>query len=157
MANKEPGKVERIRLGVKAFIVRDGKFLIIKERIMRHDKEEIVWDLPGGGMDPGEKLEEALSREVMEEVGLKIEIQDCVGAWEFVLSSFDNIDQFIQIVCIAYQCLLVGDDKIDMSKNPANEDIFEAIWMTPEEALTKAEGFFIDNPGVRQAVKNLRV
>jgi ADP-ribose pyrophosphatase YjhB (NUDIX family) len=150
-------QVERMRLSSKAFIVRDGKFLVIKERMHRDGFEEIIWDLPGGGIDLGEKLEDALHREVAEEVGLQIEIKNCVGAWEFILTNFDNKKEVVQIICVAYQCDLIGNAKIDMSKNPANEDIFEAIWLTKEEALNEAGGFFVDNQGVRQAIKNLKI
>ncbi|GAB0174822.1 MAG: hypothetical protein HHAS10_07010 [Candidatus Altimarinota bacterium] len=53
------------RLSVKALIHNsDGKFLLIKE-------ENGLWELPGGGLDYGEELQECLRREIYEEMGLE--------------------------------------------------------------------------------------
>lgn len=59
------------RLVVGALIKKDGKYLLIKERL--EDKKE-YWIIPGGGVSFGESLEEALVREVKEELGLKVKI-----------------------------------------------------------------------------------
>jgi 8-oxo-dGTP diphosphatase len=65
--------VERRR--VAAVVVRDGRVLMVRERRRgptgRHDGAE-YWVLPGGGVEPGEAPEEALVREVREEVGLEV-------------------------------------------------------------------------------------
>jgi 8-oxo-dGTP diphosphatase len=54
-------------------IVRDGRVLMVRERGRgtsgRHDGQE-YWTLPGGGIGPSETAEEAVRREVAEEVGL---------------------------------------------------------------------------------------
>ena len=54
-----------------AVIVRDGRVLMVHERSRRSGGGE-WWTLPGGGVEPGETLEEALRREVFEETGLVV-------------------------------------------------------------------------------------
>lgn len=50
------------RLSAKAVIIRDGKLLCVQE-----DKEE-WWGLPGGGIDYGETYQQAIVRELQEEL-----------------------------------------------------------------------------------------
>lgn len=62
------------RRRVAGVIVRDGCVLMVRERGLgptgRHDGPE-YWTLPGGGLEAGEDPEEAVRREVAEEVGLR--------------------------------------------------------------------------------------
>jgi ADP-ribose pyrophosphatase YjhB (NUDIX family) len=58
------------RLRVAAVLVRDGAVLLV-----RHVKgERTYWLLPGGGVDYGESLGEAVLREVKEETGLDVRL-----------------------------------------------------------------------------------
>ena len=53
------------RLSIKGIILNDaGEILFVKE------SGRDWWDLPGGGMDHGESIKEALARELREEVSL---------------------------------------------------------------------------------------
>lgn len=54
-------------------IIEDGKVLLNREK-EEDGKGEEFFMLPGGQMDPGESPEEACKREVMEELGIEIEI-----------------------------------------------------------------------------------
>jgi ADP-ribose pyrophosphatase YjhB (NUDIX family) len=56
------------RISAYALIVKDDSLLIIK------NKNEKLYDIPGGGIEEGELIAEALERELMEESGAKAKI-----------------------------------------------------------------------------------
>lgn len=64
------GQNDAVRVRVAGFLVRDGRLLLIS-----HKKDgNVYWLLPGGGVDHGESLEEALEREFREELGIAIRV-----------------------------------------------------------------------------------
>lgn len=60
----------RPRIRVCAFITRDERVLLVRQR----RGASTYWLLPGGGVERGESLADALAREVEEECGLTVEI-----------------------------------------------------------------------------------
>ena len=61
------------RVSVKGLCVRDGKLLMsLDATCFRDGEQKSLWELPGGGMDFGETLQQALTREVKEEMGLEV-------------------------------------------------------------------------------------
>lgn len=44
----------------------------------------------------------------------------------------------VHILCVGYQCELVGPLQLDFSQNPAEENIYEAKWYTKEELLEES-------------------
>jgi 8-oxo-dGTP diphosphatase len=61
---------EQLRVRVAAVLVLDGQMVLV-----RHRKDDRAYHLlPGGGVEAGETLQQALTREVVEETGLSIEV-----------------------------------------------------------------------------------
>jgi 8-oxo-dGTP diphosphatase len=63
------------RIGVFALIFDEGRVLL------GHRRDIDWWNLPGGGMEAGETVDEALCREVREETGLEVEVERLVGVY----------------------------------------------------------------------------
>jgi len=62
-------------LGVFGFLETDDGVLVVANRRVIDGAETTVWDLPGGGVEPGETLDEALRREMREETGLDVDVK----------------------------------------------------------------------------------
>ena len=70
-----PVHLAQFRIGVNALIFNNGRIL------MAHRRDIDWWNLPGGGMELGETVEEAVQREVREETGLEVAIEQLVGVY----------------------------------------------------------------------------
>lgn len=68
-SNQRPGA---LRLVVAALIVRAGQVLICQRR--PDQPMALQWEFPGGKIEPGESPEQALVRELNEEVGITAKI-----------------------------------------------------------------------------------
>lgn len=66
---------------VGAAIVRDGRILAVE----RSETMTLpnLWEFPGGKIEPGETKEEALTREIQEELGLTIVVDEFINTARF--------------------------------------------------------------------------
>ncbi len=72
-SSQEP---EEPRLAVGAIVVDGGRLLMVKRG---HEPSSGLWSIPGGHVEAGETLEEAVRRETEEETGVTVEVGQLVG------------------------------------------------------------------------------
>lgn len=111
---------------VIALIKKGNKYLLTKRVDLDPEDKEFypfVWQFPGGGMEFGEKPEETLIREMLEEIGVKVEIVALIPKIEV------DIRGHWQGLFICYLCKL----KDENSKIILNEEASEYAWYTISE------------------------
>jgi len=110
-------------LAVSAAIVRDGKVLVVR----RARKPALnLYTMPGGVVETGETLFEAVMREVREETALDIEPVALAGHREAIMrDAHGKVERHFIIMCFASRWL---------SGEPVlNEELDDARWLAPSE------------------------
>ncbi|MFN3281720.1 MAG: NUDIX hydrolase [Tabrizicola sp.] len=128
----KPGQSYTRRPGVYA-ILRRGDHILVT-----HQAEPVPeFQLPGGGIDPGEQPIPALHREVREETGWKVAVTRRLGAFRR-FTYMPEYDLWAEKVCTVYLAHPVR------RLGPPSEPGHTAIWLPVEEALLR-----LGNPGDR--------
>ena|SRR5690348_9089562 len=78
---------DRPYLGVSVAVWRDGAVLLVKRG---RPPLAGYWSFPGGGVELGERLEEAARREVLEEAGIEIAIVRQIDRAEIIVRDADG-------------------------------------------------------------------
>jgi ADP-ribose pyrophosphatase YjhB (NUDIX family) len=114
---------DRPYLAVSAAIIRDGHVLIVRRaRPPAHG----VFTLPGGVVEAGETLFEAVVREVREETALVVEPVALAGFREVIArDSADRVVRHFVILPFAARWIS-GEPRL-------NEELAEARWLRPSE------------------------
>jgi 8-oxo-dGTP diphosphatase len=114
---------QRPVLAVSAAIVRDGKLLIVR----RARKPALnLYTFPGGGVETGETLTEAVIREVREETALTIEPVALAGHREAIVRDGEGrVERHFVILCFAARWL-AGEPVL-------NEELDDSRWVTLAE------------------------
>jgi 8-oxo-dGTP diphosphatase len=123
---------DRPFLAVSAAIIRDGRVLIVR----RASAPALgLYTLPGGVVETGETLAEAVVREISEETALTIEPVALAGFREAIVRAADaRVERHFVILCFAARWI-AGEPKL-------NEELAHAQWMRPAElaGLQTTEG-----------------
>jgi ADP-ribose pyrophosphatase YjhB (NUDIX family) len=119
-------------LAVSAAIVRDGRLLVVR----RARRPAIgLFTFPGGGVEIGETLEDAVRREVMEETALTIAPVGLAGHRDVILR--DDAGRIMRhFVVLAFAARWLAGEPV------LNDELAESRWIAPAElaALKTTEG-----------------
>ena len=106
----------RPMVGVGAVVLRDGAVLLARRG---QPPAQGSWSLPGGLVDAGERLEEAVRREVREECGIAVTVGPLLGVFEPIVQDEDGRVRYHYVVLdyLAHHLsgeLVAGDDAAEL-------------------------------------------
>lgn len=106
------------KLVVAGLIVGDDRRILISQR--RADQAlPLQWEFPGGKIEPGERPEEALVRELREELGVGVEVG---RIWEVLFHPYPEFD----LLMLVYACRIVAGEARPV-------DVAAVQWVRPDE------------------------
>ena len=115
---------------VTAAVIFDGEKILITRR--PEDKRHPgLWEFPGGKVDPGESPEQALCREIREELDAEVQV---LKIFEVVFHRYE----WGPVLILAYSCRL-------LTSAIRNLDVAEHRWIHPNE-LTEFSILPADQP-----------
>lgn len=118
--NRDRGKVWLAVCGV--VIDQEGKWLTVKKR---YGGAKGKWTLPAGFVEPGETVDEAVIREVLEETGVICKVDGLLGVRTGVIQSSIS-DNMLIFACTPKNTTIVVQER----------ELEEARWMTQESLLS---------------------
>ena len=124
-------------IGVGALVLKEGRMLLVKRS---QEPSKGKWSVPGGRLELGETISEAVKREVLEECGVQIEIVRILNVMDNILRDDDGRIRYHFVLIDLLANYLSGEPE-------AQSDAEECRWVTPAE-LAKVDM----NPRLRDVI-----
>jgi 8-oxo-dGTP pyrophosphatase MutT (NUDIX family) len=125
------------RVGARAVVIHDSKILL------NEFGGGLYYNLPGGGVEDGESVKDAVMREVMEEAGIAVDVGEMLYVLEYEPVYCNNLHGETPCISIVFSCTVKDDINIKSpavpDQNPDDPTITsKAVWM-PIENLENIE------------------
>ena len=104
---------------VAAVISRDGKYFATQRG---YGEFKDYWEFPGGKMEPGESREQALRREIMEELETEIRVEDFLMTVDYDYPAF-------HLTMHCFLCTVVSG-RLELKEHES------AMWLVPKDLRT---------------------
>lgn len=104
---------------VAAVISRDGKYFATQRG---YGEFKDYWEFPGGKMEPGESREQALRREIREELDTEIRVEDFLMTVDYDYPAF-------HLTMHCFLCTVVSG-RLELKEHES------AMWLVPQDLRT---------------------
>jgi ADP-ribose pyrophosphatase YjhB (NUDIX family) len=135
-------------VGVGAVIFDADRVALVKRA---HEPLKGRWSLPGGAVDVGESLEDAVVREVFEETGLTVAVGPVIDVVERVERDVDGRVEY-HFVIVDYYCVLSGgllasgSDALDARFVPVDDLARHGVSEKAVRVIEKGYGLVCQRP-----------
>lgn len=136
---------ERPLVGVGAVILKGEEVLLVKRGRMPGKGD---WSLPGGLVELGETVSEALHRELWEELSVEVELIGLLGVYDRIVRDVDNRIHYHYVIVDYCARILSGEPRAGSDAAKAqwvNIAEMDSMGIDPKigEAILKASNLFI--------------
>lgn len=126
---------------VVAAVIRDGDKIFVTQR--GYGDLKGGWEFPGGKIEEGETPQEALKREIMEELDTEIEVGELIDTIEY-----DYPDFHLSMLC--YWCSVVRGDLVLKEHEAARwlgeDELMDVEWLPADvEVIDEVKKVFLEN------------
>jgi ADP-ribose pyrophosphatase len=111
------------QLGVGAIVCHQGKILLV---LRGREPARDQWAIPGGKVQPGESLQAAVEREILEETGIAIRAGELACRFEFIERDEEGALRYHYVVLDFFADYLSGEPR-------AGDDAADASWVAFSE------------------------
>ena len=120
------------RRRIEVLVMRGGKVLVAK--YYRKTTDEEFYSFPGGGIEDGETGEEAVRRELLEEIGIDVRnVKDLNLVMDFPPPYFITNYKYDKVITEWYKADYAGEN--DSRLGVANDRSIEHLWLDKKTAL----------------------
>ncbi len=102
-----------------AIIIHQGNVLLARRRA--DAPYPLLWEFPGGKVEPMEDPSDCIVREIREELAIEVAVE---GIYDVVYHRYPERP----VLVLAYRCIWTGGEVIDL-------DVAEHSWVSPESLL----------------------
>lgn len=116
---------QRLRVRVFGLCRHDDRLLLVRHRALLHDGS--FWEMPGGGVEFGESLAEAVAREFLEETGLVVRVGKLLFISELMRPPLHAVELYFEVFPETFDAVLGYDPELEDST------LEELAWLTWDE------------------------
>lgn len=121
-----------IRITVRAVIIQDGRILLIKKESL---SEGVRYTLPGGALDSGETLHQAVVRECQEEINTRVDAYDVLHIADFFIPKLTPKPYTRHQLEVLIECSVPDDYMPESGADPDKHQV--GVEWLPIENLTE--------------------